>query len=431
LIRPQTHLFDVAEERGNNGRVDRSRGVAALAAVIVGALLFAGTALARPGGLRFDSTLLSRKLARALAVPHVAAASSGAVAVDLDTGRVVYALNPSRSFAPASNEKLPITYAALVKLGASYRFRTQVLGSGERAGATWQGNLYLHGGGDPTLELRDLRRLVGQLRSADIRRINGNVLADESFFDSRRTAPGWKRSFTMVESPPLSALVVNRGEYRGTKTPDPAGAAAASFVRILQERGIRVVGESAWGTAPADAFPLAQIESAPLADVLRFMDRESDNFTAELVLKTLGAEIAGKGTTGAGAHVVTAALAAAEIPLAGVRIVDGSGLSRLDRLTPRAIASILLAAWADDEVRSVLWDSLPLAGRTGTLEQRLDRRPALGAVRAKTGTTAVASALSGFVRRRFAFAVIQNGHPISTWWAREAQDRFALALAAQ
>jgi serine-type D-Ala-D-Ala carboxypeptidase/endopeptidase (penicillin-binding protein 4) len=114
-----------------------------------------------------------------------------------------------------------------------------------------------------------------------------------------------------------------------------------------------------------------------------------------------------------------------------VRIVDGSGLSRLDRLTPRAIASILLAAWADDEVRSVLWDSLPLAGRTGTLEQRLDRRPALGAVRAKTGTTAVASALSGFVRRRFAFAVIQNGHPISTWWAREAQDRFALALAAQ
>lgn len=412
--------------------MDRSKGVAALAAaVVVGALVFAGASAARPGGSAFDSTLLSRTLARALVVPHVRAASSGAVAVDLDTGQVVYSLNPDRSLAPASNEKLPVTYAALVKLGSAYRFRTTVLGSGERSGAAWHGDLYLHGGGDPTLTLLGLRRLAAQLRSAGIRSVSGTVLADESFFDAKRTAPGWKPSFYMDESPPLSALVVDRGDYRGAKTADPAGAAAASFVRILQERGIRVAGESAWGTAPADAFPLAQVESAPLADVLRFMDRESDNFTAELVLKTLGAEVAGKGTTGAGARVVTEALAATGIPLAGVRIVDGSGLSRLDRLTPRAISSVLVAAWADDELRPVLWDSLPLAGRTGTLEKRLDRRPALGAVRAKTGTTAVASALSGFVRHRFAFAVVQNGHPISTTWARTAQDRFALALAAQ
>ncbi len=401
------------------------------AAALLGALVLAAAAAAQPGHVRLDGTLLSRRLARALAVPHVPAASSGAVAVDLETGKVVYALNPGRSFAPASNEKLPVTYAALVELGASYRFRTTVLGSGERAGATWEGSLYLHGGGDPTLTLRELRRLAAQLRNAGVRSVDGDVLADESFFDSRRTAPGWKPSFSMDESPPLSALAVDRGVYRGRKTPDPAGAAAASFVRILQERGIRVAGESAWGTAPAEAFPLAQVESAPLADVLRTMDRESDNFTAELVLKTLGAEVAGTGTTAAGARVVTSALAAAGIALAGVRIVDGSGLSRLDRLTPRAVASILVAAWGDDELRPVLWDSLPLAGRTGTLEKRLDSRPALGAVRAKTGTTAIASALSGFVRRRFAFAVLQNGHPISTWWARAAQDRFALALAAQ
>jgi PBP4 family serine-type D-alanyl-D-alanine carboxypeptidase len=160
------------------------------------------------------------------------------------------------------------------------------------------------------------------------------------------------------------------------------------------------------------------------------MDRESDNFTAELVLKTLGAEVAGKGTTAAGASVVVDALAEAEVPLAGVRIADGSGLSRLDRLTPRAIASILLALWNDTDLRPVLWDALPVAGRSGTLEHRLDSRPAYGAVRAKTGTTSLASALSGFVRHRFAFAVLQNGDPISTTWARAAQDRFATALAA-
>jgi D-alanyl-D-alanine carboxypeptidase/D-alanyl-D-alanine-endopeptidase (penicillin-binding protein 4) len=386
---------------------------------------------ASTSGGRFDPSPLARRRARALAVPHVKPKLSGALAIDLETGRVLYALNPDRSLAPASNEKLPLTYAALLRLGGSYRFRTQVLGAGERSGATWIGDLYLRGGGDPTLDRHGLRRLAAQLRAAGIRRVSGNVLADESYFDTRRTAPGWLARFYLNESPPLSALAVNRGWYQGRSTPDPAGAAAATFVRILNERGVRVAGESAWGKTPTDAFPLAQVDSAPLTDVLRFMDRESDNFTAELVLKALGAEIAGKGTTGAGARVVVETLAEAGIPLAGVRIADGSGLSRLDRLTPRAIASILLASWDDPELRPVLWDALPVAGRSGTLEKRLDSRPAYGAVRAKTGTTATASALSGFVRRRFAFAVLQNGHPISTWWAREAQDRFATALAAQ
>jgi D-alanyl-D-alanine carboxypeptidase/D-alanyl-D-alanine-endopeptidase (penicillin-binding protein 4) len=406
-------------------RVGRSRGIATVVAIVLCALVAAAAASARP------AASLPQRLAKALRVPHVSRALSGAIAVDLATGKVVYAQHPDRSLQPASNEKLPITYAALVGLGPSYRFRTQVLGSGRRSGATWQGDIYLKGGGDPTLHLRQLRMLARQLWEDGFRRIAGDVLADESFFDKRRTAPGWRPGFYMDESPPLTALAVNRGWYRGKATPDPAGAAAASFVRILNERGVHVAGESAWGTAPATAFPLAEVHSAHLSDVLRFMDRESDNFTAELVLKTLGAEIRGKGTTAAGARVVTEALTEAEVPLTGVRIVDGSGLSRLDRLTPRAIASILLALWADDRLRPVVWDALPVAGRSGTLERRLDRRPAYGAVRAKTGTTSLASALSGFVRHRFAFAVLQNGHPISTTWARAAQDRFATVLAGQ
>src|SRR6185503_11300236 len=187
--------------RRHNGRVGRSRAVAACAAAVVCALAGAAAAGARPAG---DTKALSRRLGRALAVPHVSAASSGAIAVDLATGRVVYALNPDRPLVPASNEKLAITFAALVRLGPSYRFRTQVLGGGSRSGATWDGDLYLKGGGDPTLELRDLRRLAAQLRADGIRRVAGDVLADESFFDARRTAPGWLRGFSMNESPPLS-----------------------------------------------------------------------------------------------------------------------------------------------------------------------------------------------------------------------------------
>ena len=432
-------------------RVGRVRELAALGAALVAALSFAGAIAARPDGgavgerpfvrvgsapeaqtlLRFDRRALSHRLGAALHVPHVRRASSGALAIDLESGTVVYALNPDKPLVPASNEKLATSFAALVQLGPGYRFRTEVLGVGELDGATWRGDLYLRGHGDPTLRTLDLKRLAAQLRSAGVRSVTGRVLADESAFDRRRTAPGWKPSFYMDESAPLSALVVNRAQYRGKTTPDPAGAAAALFTVVLQERGIRVRGESGWGTAPEEAYPLAEVESEPLARILSFMDRESDNFTAEQVLKALGAEIRGKGTTGAGARVVADTLAEAGVPLRGVRIADGSGLSRLDRLTPRAIAAILLTAWGDDELRPVLWDALPVAGKSGTLERRMDARPTRGAVRAKTGTTSLASALSGYVRHRFVFVVVQNGHPISSWWARRAQDRFATALAGQ
>ena len=122
------------------------------------------------------------------------------------------------------------------------------------------------------------------------------------------------------------------------------------------------------------------------------------------------------------------ALAAAGVPLAGVRLVDGSGLSRLDRLTATAVVALLEAGLAAD-LRDAFLASLAVAGVDGTLEDRLERSPARGRVIAKTGTTSGASALSGFVRDRYVFAILQNGRPIATHWARIAQDRFATVLA--
>ena len=103
----------------------------------------------------------------------------------------------------------------------------------------------------------------------------------------------------------------------------------------------------------------------------------------------------------------------------------------LDRLTVRALAAILRAAWANHEVRPAFMAALPVAGISGTLSERMRRPPARGNVQAKTGTTFRASALSGYVRRRYVFSVLQNGNPVSSFWARRAQDRFATALAAQ
>jgi D-alanyl-D-alanine carboxypeptidase/D-alanyl-D-alanine-endopeptidase (penicillin-binding protein 4) len=90
----------------------------------------------------------------------------------------------------------------------------------------------------------------------------------------------------------------------------------------------------------------------------------------------------------------------------------------------------VLEAGLAAELRDAFLASLAVAGVDGTLEDRLVSRPARGQVIAKTGTTSAASALSGFVRDRYVFAIIQNGRPISAYWARLAQDRFALALAA-
>ena len=397
-----------------------------LAAVVLSIVL-----LAPPAAGAAAQTPLSRKLSRALAVPHVAKARSSALAVDLTDGELVYAHNLRLPLIPASNEKLAVTYASLLALGSSYRFSTDVLGDGELDGAVWRGDVVLKGYGDPTLSTLDLLSLASQLRSQGIRRVSGQVVGDESYFDTRRTGPGWKSYFFLNESPALSALVVDRGRYRGYLSRQPALAAAVSFRAALVRAGISVSGRALTATADPEAVPLATIESVPLQLVLRFMDHESDNFTAEMLLKQLAAGLGLHGTTAAGASIVHELLTEQEIPTSGVRIADGSGLSRLDRLTTEAVVAMLRSSWLDEDLREILISSLPVAGRTGTLNSRMRGTAAAGRVRAKTGTLNEASALSGYVRRRYAFSVIQNGSPLSIYWARRAQDRFATVLAAQ
>ena len=415
-------MLDLLRIGPNNGSMRR-----ALAAVLACTAALAFAAAGATGSA--SSKPLSERLARALAVPHVPAAHSGAVALDLSTGAVVFARNPGLSLVPASNEKLPVTYTALETLGPDYRIPTDVLGQGAQFGTTWRGSLVLQGHGDPTLDDSDLTRLARQVRAAGIRKVAGAVLGDESYFDSRRTGPGWKPSFYITQSEPLSALTVDRTWFHTHHSSAPAAAAAALFKDALRKQGVSVTGRAVPGVASADAQGLAEVLSPPLAQIVRFMDRESDNFTAELLLKQIGAANGDVGTTAGGAAEVRATLAQVGIPLAGVRIVDGSGLSALDRLTARAIVGILLAAWEDPLIKQSFVSALAVAGRTGTLKDRLRRPPALGVVLAKTGTTSLASALSGFVRDRYVFSVLQNGRPVSYTWARRAQDRFATVLA--
>ena len=369
------------------------------------------------------------QLRAALREPGVPAGLTGALVLDLDDGSALFGRSADKSLAPASTEKLTVALAALQELGAGFRIETVVLGHGARDGTVWRGSLVLKGFGDPSLHGDDLALLARRVRALGIRAVSGRVLGDESFFDRRRTGPGWKPSYYKVESAPLSALIVDRAWLNGRTRDEPARAAAARFTRALEAAGVDVAGKPALGRAASSAVELAQITSPRLAQLVDHMNTESDNFVAEMLLKQVGARAGAGGTTAAGASVVRRVLAGRGVPLAGVRIADGSGLSRLDRLTARALAALLRSVWRDPALRGPFVASLAVAGVNGTLEDRMTRGPARGVVRAKTGTTNRASALAGYAGSGYLFAILMNGNPIPYWSARVAQDRFAQILA--
>ncbi len=373
---------------------------------------------------------LAKRLAAALRVEGIDPARTGSFVVDTESGQVVFSRNARRSLVPASTEKLTVALAALTVLGADYRVRTLVLGRGTQKGTAWKGHLVLKGFGDPSLHRDDLRALARQLARTGIRTVSGSVIGDESYFDASRTAPGWRPSFYKLWSPPLSALIVDRAVFRGSVVDEPAAAAARALKVELKSLGIKVRGRARVGRVnERRAVILGLVNSPSVEELVKFMNTESDNFVAETLLKLLGAQAGGQGSTAAGARVVTKVLREAGVSLTGVRIADGSGLSSLDRLTPRSVVELIRAARENPAVWRPFRASLAVAGRTGTLENRLRKRPSRGTVRGKTGTTNLASALSGIVGERYVFSIIMNGDAVPYWRARPAQDRFATILA--
>ncbi|HEY3922517.1 MAG TPA: D-alanyl-D-alanine carboxypeptidase/D-alanyl-D-alanine-endopeptidase [Gaiellaceae bacterium] len=368
------------------------------------------------------------RLARTLRTSGITPARSAAIAIDLASGRTLFSQNADTALAPASNEKLTVTYGALVELGPEYRFNTDVVGEGRQVGDDWQGRLVLKGFGDPTLTTAGLERLARKLYALGIRRVTGSVVADASWGDRDWSAPGWSSGDYGFESAPLAGLVANGGFRQNILETDPPLAAAALFARVLRGQGIEIHG-AVDGRAPASAPTLASIHSHKLSVLLRTMDTDSVNYIAEMVLKAIGAKATGTGSTAAGARIVRRDLGIAGVPLAGARIVDGSGLSSLDRVTANELATLLLVFWRSPELHNLVTDSLAVAGETGTLEDRLDAKGTRGVVRGKTGTTKISSALSGYVGSRYAFVLLQNGDPVNWSAAHVVQDRFVEALA--
>jgi serine-type D-Ala-D-Ala carboxypeptidase/endopeptidase (penicillin-binding protein 4) len=373
-----------------SAQIGRSRrgGRAALALALVASALALGAPAAHAATAR---EALRAALGRTM---QLAGPRSAAVVLDLDTGRTLFSVRPDSPLIPASLEKLYVTSTALLRLGPDYRIPTALAGDGGLdPDGTFRGDLYLKGAGDPTFGSDRFTRaaygtgarasaLADALIDAGIERVAGRVYGDESYFDRRRGVPSSGYALTR-DVGPLSALSFDHGLEPGLRLQrSPAAFAARRLVSALVAAGVRVSRRVAVRAAPASAPQIVAVTSPPLSTLVRLTNRPSDNFFAEMLLKGLGARFGGAGSTGAGAAVVARQLARLGIR---ARIVDGSGLSRADRTSARAVVA-LLEHMRTGPAGLALRNSLPVAGRNGTLRRRMRRGWARDRCRAKTGT---------------------------------------------
>jgi D-alanyl-D-alanine carboxypeptidase/D-alanyl-D-alanine-endopeptidase (penicillin-binding protein 4) len=452
---------------------------------------------------------LAHEIDRLIDESEFAKARWGVYVTSMRDGRVLYSRNGDRTFTPASNMKIYTTAVALDLLGADYRWRTSVYANaGPDARGVLAGDLILYGRGAPDLSSRvkketpaSLVQLADDLYKRGVRRVRGDVVGDESYFQGEPLGDGWLwNDVQWYFGAEVSALSVNDNEVNVRITPAgktdaqpdvkfdpqtdylhitndtntvergepltvgltrglsdnevrvwgdfPAGGqgfnarlsvhhpalwAASLFRDALKARGITVEGEARSRdsrshhddkrVAIQNAVELASFTSRPLGQVVRATNKESINLNAELILRTLGKERGGmvpdanskrmqmRGDDEAGLALVLMWLNRAGIRTDDLALHDGSGLSRLDLVTPESSAR-LLAAIAKTPAADVFRDSLPIAGRDGTLAHRLRAANVAGRVQAKTGTLSYINSLSGYATTEdnepLAFSIMCN-----------------------
>jgi len=416
----------------------RRRHNRALATLLVAlAALGGGLAWAEPASAGRQERKLRAALSEAM---RAAGGGSGAYVGNMTEGGRLFAKRAGDRRTLASNTKLYSTAATLGRFGPEERLETQVRGAGElTAAGAWLGDLYLVGGADPTFGSRSFARDYGSeasvealataLDRAGLRRVMGRIRGDESRHDSRRGGPASDYQTSGFVGP-LSALSFNRGESGGGFQSNPPKVAARQLTRALERRGIGVRDGAGTGTAPPAAAALAGVSSPPLAGLVRQTNKPSDNFFAEMLAKELGTS-PGRGTTDRGANRAQAF--AADLG-SRARILDGSGLARGNRASPRAMVKLLVRLDARPSFEfayPAFRSSLPVAGRDGTLSDRMRGKAAQGRCRAKTGTLPDVSVLSGYCRSRggdrIAFSFLMSGIDVEA--ARDLQDRMANAIA--
>lgn len=381
--------------------------------------------------------------------------------VEARTGRVLYDRGAHALMDPASNQKILATAAALYRLGNNFRYRTDVLGPAPDEEGDVKGDLLLRGSGDPSLAARDLDQLASQLVTAGVRRVTGDVVADRRYIGadeataSARSPLAVSRGAIVVRvrpgdhvnarpsvlyEPAVDGIVIanratttSRGRTRisvvvGTeggrivinvtgrismrhagvvfrrRPSTPLLYAAALLTQALGRRGVYVQGapmvhDGAKTPELAEARQvLASHLSAPLPELMRPINKHSNNEYADRLLETLGGQMyGGAPSMEKGVRALRSALAELGLPDAAYHSTNGSGLGHTNRLSPEGLTNFLRMLYFDPRLGPELIQSLSVGGVDGTTQHRFAGSVASHRVRAKTGTLNGKSCLSGYV----------------------------------
>jgi D-alanyl-D-alanine carboxypeptidase/D-alanyl-D-alanine-endopeptidase (penicillin-binding protein 4) len=319
------------------------------------------------------------------------------------------------------------THRRLVLVGGGDPF----LASSPRAGRTG----YPHKADVVTLARAAARRL----KTMHVRRVS--LAYDDSYFTGPSVNPAWPDTYIPeAVVPPISALWVDEGHAPGSEgfVADPAAEAARVFGNALRGAGVKVGPKAVRAGAGPDAVEVASVSSAPLGQIVERTLEVSDNNAAEVLGRHVGLAEKQQGSFVAGTQGVLEVLRRLGVNVSGDRLYDGSGLSRLDRLTTDTLASVVRLATSSEhpELRSVM-TGLPVAGFTGSLAYRFDKGPveARGRVRAKTGTLTGVHGLAGLADdatgARMVFVIVADRVKLlKNLEAQTLIDRIAGALGA-
>jgi D-alanyl-D-alanine carboxypeptidase/D-alanyl-D-alanine-endopeptidase (penicillin-binding protein 4) len=448
-------------------RARRAR--AAVVSVALGAML-----LLHGGGARSDDAPAAGDAKSsapdvASAVRALAASSGlknaqiGVVVLDADSGAVLGQSGEHVVLNPASNAKLYTAAAALAILHGSHRYQTTL--SGTIKGNAVTGALVLRGHGDPSLRTQDLWAMAQELKAHGVRRVDGDIVVDQQFFDEQTTPPAFEQQPNEWAAfrAPVSAVAVNENTITMSVRPTSAGSAAnvwfdppgfvdvdgsvkttdegadtvsltlapaghrlsakiggavgadARLVRytrrvddpqllagyalksVLDDVGLKVSGEVKLGTSTT-GHVLVRHESEPLSTLLYSLGKNSDNFYAEMVFKSLAAETKSRpGKSQDAADLVARWVEKNGLGDEGFVVKNGSGLFDANRTTATSVTKLLRYAWQDAGIRSEYVAQLSIGGVDGTLHKRFHALRSHRSVHAKTGTLDDAIALSGYV----------------------------------
>ncbi len=453
---------------------------------------------------------LNTKINKLINHPDLKGASVGISVRNASNGKLIYKHNGDTRLRPASSMKLVTSAAALQLLGENYRFSTEIYTDGKQKGSTLKGTVYIRGKGDPTLGEKDLDNIALALKKKGIKKIKGNLVADDTWYDQIRLSvdmpwsdeqeyygaqisgltaspnTDYDAGTIIVQVKPsnkvgkaasvttipkigyvkiLNKTKIGKANSKNTvkitrkhgsnaitvtgNVPQNSGTANTwvsvweptrytldLFKKSLEKQGIKITGDSTYGTIPSKRTKLITDYSPKLGKILVPYMKLSNNTISEILVKEIGRKSGNSGSWNKGLSIIESQFAELGIEHDAILMRDGSGLSHVSMISANALTNLLYKAQSKPWYKTYK-DALPVAGNSdrnvgGTLRNRMRGTPAQGKVIAKTGTISTVSSLTGYVKggkgNKYVFSIIINNAKKEKQ-LKQIEDQLAVILA--